>query len=84
LDSSPRNMWRRTLTGKTSSRQFMLVLGIPVGAYLAARLSQKAVSFSGALPDMWVSRFGTSNTQRWVVGILGGIFVGFGARLADG
>jgi len=33
---------------------------------------------------MWVSRFGTSNAQRWVVGILGGIFVGFGARLADG
>jgi uncharacterized protein len=64
--------------------QFMLVLGIPIGAYLAARLSQKAVAFSGALPDMWVSRFGTSNTQRWVVGILGGIFVGFGARLADG
>jgi uncharacterized membrane protein YedE/YeeE len=64
--------------------QFMLVLGIPIGAYLAARLSQKALSFSGSLPDMWVSRFGTSNTQRWVVGILGGIFVGFGARLADG
>ena len=41
--------------------QFMLVLGIPIGAYLAARLSQKAVAFSGALPDMWVSRFGTSN-----------------------
>jgi hypothetical protein len=64
--------------------QFMLVLGIPIGAYLAARLSQKAVAFSGALPDMWVSRFGAGNAQRWVVGILGGIFVGFGARLADG
>src|SRR6266545_4406989 len=64
--------------------QFMLVLGIPIGAYLAARLSQKAVAFSGSLPDMWVSRFGTSNTQRWVVGILGGIFVGFSTRLADG
>ena len=64
--------------------QFMLVLGIPIGAYLAARLSQKAVAFSSALPDMWVSRFGTGNVQRWVVGILGGIFVGFGARLADG
>lgn len=64
--------------------QFMLVLGIPIGAYLAARLSHKAVEFSGSLPDMWVSRFGKSNAQRWVVGILGGIFVGFGARLADG
>jgi uncharacterized membrane protein YedE/YeeE len=64
--------------------QFMLVLGIPIGAYLAARLSRKAVEFTGALPDMWVSRFGASNAQRWTVGILGGILVGFGARLADG
>lgn len=64
--------------------QFMLVLGIPLGAYLAARLTQESVEFTGSLPDMWVSRFGTSNAQRWVVGILGGIFVGFGARLADG
>jgi len=64
--------------------QFMLVLGIPIGAYLAARLSRKAVGFSASLPDMWVSRFGTSGAQRWTVGILGGILVGFGARLADG
>lgn len=64
--------------------QFMLVIGIPVGAYMAARLSQPAVKFTGSLPDMWVSRFGTSNAQRWVVGIIGGILVGFGARLADG
>jgi len=64
--------------------QFMLVLGIPIGAYLAARLSRKSVEFSGALPEMWVSRFGTSTTRRWTVGILGGILVGFGARLADG
>ena len=63
--------------------QFMLVLGIPLGAYLAARLS-RSVEFTGALPDMWISRFGNSQGQRWFVGILGGIFVGFGARLADG
>ena len=64
--------------------QFMLVIGIPIGAYLAARLSQGIVHFSAKLPDLWVSRFGTSRGQRWVVGILGGILVGFGARLADG
>jgi len=64
--------------------QFMLVLGISIGAYLAARLSQKGVEFSDSLPNIWVSRFGASNAQRWIVGILGGIFVGFGARLADG
>ncbi len=64
--------------------QFMLVLGIPVGAYLAARLSQRAVTFTTRLPDLWVNRFGTSSARRWTLGLLGGIFVGFGARLADG
>lgn len=64
--------------------QFALVVGIPIGAYLAARLSQPAVAFTTALPEVWVSRFGTSPARRWVVGLLGGILVGFGARLADG
>ncbi|MCI0483967.1 MAG: YeeE/YedE family protein [candidate division NC10 bacterium] len=64
--------------------QFMLVLGIPLGAYLAARLSQRAVTFTTQLPDLWVNRFGTSSARRWTLGLLGGIFVGFGARLADG
>jgi uncharacterized membrane protein YedE/YeeE len=64
--------------------QFMLVIGIPVGAFLAARLSQGIVHFSAELPDLWVSRFGDSRAQRWAVGTLGGILVGFGARLADG
>lgn len=44
--------------------QFMLVLGIPIGAYLAARLSQGAVTFSTKLPDPWINRFGTSLTRR--------------------
>jgi len=64
--------------------QFMLVLGIPLGAYLAARLSQRAVTFTTTLPELWVNRFGTSPARRWTLGLLGGIFVGFGARLADG
>lgn len=64
--------------------QFMLVLGIPIGAYLAARLSQRAVTFTTQLPEVWVNRFGTSPARRWTLGILGGVLVGFGARLADG
>jgi hypothetical protein len=63
--------------------QFMLVLGIPVGAYLAARLSRR-VQFTAALPDVWVNRFGTSTARRWALGLLGGALVGFGARFADG
>jgi hypothetical protein len=64
--------------------QFLLVLGIPVGAYLAARLSRGTVQFTTKLPEAWVNRFGTSKARRWVIGILGGILVGFGARFADG
>ena len=64
--------------------QFMLVLGIPVGAYLAARLSRGTVQFTTKLPEAWVNRFGTSQARRWAIGILGGILVGFGARFADG
>jgi len=64
--------------------QFMLVIGIPIGAYLAARLGRQAVVFTTSLPDLWVNRFGTSPARRWTLGITGGILVGFGARLADG
>jgi uncharacterized protein len=64
--------------------QFMLVVGIPVGAYLAARLSRKPVRFTAELPKTWVDRFGPNSARRWGVGVLGGILVGFGARLADG
>jgi uncharacterized membrane protein YfcA len=64
--------------------QFMLVVGIPIGAYLAARLSQGRLRFTTQLPEMWVNRFGTSPGRRWALGILGGILVGFGARMADG
>jgi hypothetical protein len=64
--------------------QFLLVIGIPIGAYLSARLSQGTVVFTTKLPEAWVNRFGSSPGKRWGLGILGGILVGFGARLADG
>ena len=64
--------------------QFLLVIGIPIGAYISARLSQGKVHFSARLPEAWVNRFGTSPARRWVMGIVGGILVGFGARMADG
>jgi uncharacterized membrane protein YedE/YeeE len=64
--------------------QFMLVIGIPIGALLAAWTSRGVVCFTAQLPDAWVSRFGPGTGRRWAVGTLGGILVGFGARLADG
>lgn len=64
--------------------QFMLVLGIPIGAFLAARVSRRHVRFTTELPALWVNRFGTSAARRWAIGLFGGILVGFGARFADG
>jgi hypothetical protein len=64
--------------------QFLLVLGIPLGAYLSAHLSRGSVQFTTRLPEAWVNRFGTSRARRWALGLLGGALVGFGARFADG
>ena len=62
----------------------MLVMGISLGAWIAARLGRGAVRFTTETPALRVGRFGTSPGRRWAVGVLGGILVGFGARLADG
>lgn len=63
--------------------QFMLVIGIPIGALWAARLG-RGLAFTTSLPEVWVNRFGSSQARRWALGLLGGVLVGFGARLADG
>lgn len=63
--------------------QFMLVIGIVIGAYLAAKLSGE-FSLVVKMPAVWESRFGTGAGKRWALGLVGGFFIGFGARLADG
>jgi uncharacterized protein len=62
--------------------QWMFVVGILIGSFIAARTS---ASFQWqAIPDMWQSRFGTSRVKRGVVAFVGGLIAMFGARLADG
>ena len=62
--------------------QWMEVLGILIGAFLASKLSGDFKrSF---LPPMWEKRFGPSRIRRWVVAFFGGIILMFGARMADG
>jgi uncharacterized membrane protein YedE/YeeE len=60
----------------------MLVLAIPLGAFLAAffsgRLRREAV------PEPWRSRFGPSRALRFTAAAAGGILLLFGARLAGG
>ncbi|MDT8902940.1 YeeE/YedE thiosulfate transporter family protein [Anaeroselena agilis] len=62
--------------------QFMVVIGIMIGAFAAAVTSG---SFRlQAVPDMWRERFGPSVAKRAAVAFVGGIIALFGVRLADG
>lgn len=62
--------------------EWMLVLGVFVGAFLSA-------TFSGQfqaewVPAKWSAAFGHTPVLRWIVALLGGIVMGIGARWAGG
>lgn len=62
--------------------QFMLVIGLILGAFASASLSG---DFKASwVPSLWEARFGRSRARRWGLGLLGGALLGFGARFADG
>jgi uncharacterized membrane protein YedE/YeeE len=62
--------------------QFMLVLGIFLGALISSATDR---SFKlERLPPAWGQRFGPSLTKRALGAILGGIIAMMGARMADG
>ena len=62
--------------------EWMLVLGILIGAAVSALLSG---NFDlRAVPPLWEASFGSSAVFRLAVSFGGGIFIGFGARWAGG
>ena len=62
--------------------QWMFVVGIFIGSFIAARTS---ASFKWqAVPEMWQSRFGAGRLKRGVIAFAGGLVAMFGARLAAG
>ncbi|NIV36360.1 MAG: YeeE/YedE family protein [Anaerolineae bacterium] len=62
--------------------QWMLVVGMVVGALISALLSG---DFGWQwVPDRWAAAFGTDPLPRVIVALLGGILLGFGARWAGG
>lgn len=62
--------------------QFMLVIGIIIGSFISAMLSN---DFSWEwVPGIWAATFGTNVLLRLGAAVLGGILLGFGARWADG
>ena len=62
--------------------QFMLVLGIFLGALISS-LSDKSFSSEG-VPPMWSKEFGPSKVNRALVAFAGGIVIMLGARMAGG
>lgn len=62
--------------------QFMLVLGIFLGALIASS-TDKSFKLE-SVPPIWEKRFGPSTWKRAAGAILGGIVAMVGARMADG
>jgi uncharacterized protein len=60
----------------------LLVAGIPIGAYLAARI--EGSGRTSYVPDPWRRRFGNSIALRTAGAFAGGALMMFGARLAKG
>jgi uncharacterized membrane protein YedE/YeeE len=62
--------------------EWMLVLGILVGAFISVKLSG-GFKFSW-VPSLWETTAGNTPVVRWILALLGGILIGFGARWAGG
>ncbi len=62
--------------------QFMLVIGIILGSLLSALLSG---DFEWQwVPSLWAGTYGSAVLPRLAAAFIGGIFLGFGSRWADG
>jgi uncharacterized protein len=62
--------------------QWMLVVGMVIGAFAAAVLSDDFALIW--VPSRWAAAFGDTMAVRLIVALLGGVLLGFGARWAGG
>lgn len=62
--------------------QYMLVVGIVIGALVSALLSGDFELVW--IPSLWAAAFGNGVGLRLIVALVGGVLLGFGARWADG
>lgn len=69
-------------TGIKVDWQFMILVGIILGAFLSSLIGKSFALES--VPPIWKERFGARISVRAVGAFLGGVVAMFGARLADG
>lgn len=62
--------------------EWMLVLGIVIGAFLSALISGDL--HARVVPDAWAAVFGPGVPLRFAAALAGGAILGFGARWANG
>lgn len=62
--------------------EWMLVAGIILGAFLSALPSGTFALHW--VPERWQAEAGNNSLLRWLVALLGGVVMGFGARWAGG
>jgi len=62
--------------------QWMLVLGVIIGAFISAKLSGQ-FQFNW-IPAQWKTMVGDAPFVRWIVALAGGVIMGIGARWAGG
>ena len=62
--------------------EMMLILGITLGAFLSSALS--GTFTIEIIPSLWKTYFGSNVLLRFVGALVGGLLIGFGARMADG
>lgn len=63
--------------------EWMLVIGVFIGAWLSARLSGDLPA-RPRVPQLWERRFGPSKAKRYAGAFIGGVLLMFGARFAQG
>jgi hypothetical protein len=83
----PDSYWIKGTCGGAESLsagwQWLLVLGVFIGAYIANRTSKVEVPRE-EIPEMWIGRFGNRPRLRFVHAFIGGFLLLFGSRLAGG
>lgn len=64
------------------SWEWMLVIGVFIGAYLSSKLSGDRSH--AIVPKLWSARFGTGQKKRMSFAFIGGLIMMYGARIAQG